>query len=166
MGPRCSDALCGGIFSSIRPVIAGLEIQNSFRYHAAGDKISQSEDIAQQSSAPVNIRLWSCRPHDVHRHVAGDVADGAPQRVSLALSEQIERVCNLRVAQFEAGTAPKLGAKVNPVSLAKLHNVTTRRHLAGQVNIFLPAVQWQTLVEAEVMLPQRRQPDRHVAPIT
>jgi len=85
--PR-SDALCESVFSSVGPAMAGLQIKNSFGDHATDNQITQSEDVAPQPGSTVNIRFWPYRADDVHRHIAGDVTDGAPERISPVLAEQ------------------------------------------------------------------------------
>ena len=103
--------------------------------------------ITAQPAAPVDIRLRPRCMHDVHRHVAPDMFQRAQDRVARALAGEIERIGDLGVTQAHAGIAPLLDAKMNAERRINLHDISEGGETARQVDILLPAVKRQPLIE-------------------
>lgn len=154
-----------GAPGSPRPTQQYLQIEDALRHDSAHHEIPERQCISTQPAAPIRIRLRPARSHQVHRHVFRDVPDSAAKRVAATFREQIERVCDLRVAKPDAGTTPRLNPEMHSAGEVDMYHLAECRELARQVNIFLPTIQRQTLVELQPMQAHRRCSERHVAAV-
>src|SRR5687768_544724 len=125
---------------------AALEFQDIFRLHPTTKQVVHSKQISPKTASPVDIRL---RPQTLE-HVGRYIARHKIQRKRCrdrTLSDQIDRIRNLRVAEAHATYPPRFEAKVHAERIVDLYDPASLSQLAGKINILLPTVENQALVE-------------------
>ncbi len=113
----------------------------------------------------VDIGFGSRGAGKVHRDIAGDVRQRPGERVARPLAPEIDRVRDLRVAEPGAGAAAGLDAEMDALRRVDLHHAAEHAEATREIDVLLPAIQRQPLVEPDVVLSHRREPDRHVAAV-
>src|SRR5690606_15222288 len=105
------------------------------------------------------------RPDTLHE-VRGEVSQHERQREGdrdSALPDQVDRIYHLGVTQTQAAHPAALDPEVNPSKPGDADDAAAAPELAGEVDVLLPAVEHEALVEAKI--PDRAHPDRHVAAV-
>jgi hypothetical protein len=144
----------------------GLQFENPLRYHAPADQVAKREHVPAQASPPVNKRFGPGRPDDVLGQIPYEVLDGSAKRIAAPLLSQIDRVGDLRIAKPYSGAAPELDAEVNAAGCLYANDSAEGGETPGEVNVFLPTIQRQALVECNPMLPHRGKANSHIATVS
>jgi hypothetical protein len=146
--------------------VPGLQVEDALRDHSTNRQVAQGEQVSVQPSAPVHVGLRPDRAHDVHRHVLRNMPDGPAERVAAPLAADVKRIGDLGVPKPHAGPASGLDAEMDPARSVDPHHSAERGQAAGEIDILLPAVQRQALVEPQAMLTHWREAHGHVASVT
>ena len=142
-----------------------LKLEDALRHHAASGKIAECKHVAKQAPATVDVRLWPSITRSIHGQVPRDMGKCPAKWVTASLGREVKRVGDLRVAQPHTGTASELDAEMHTTRCLDLNHRPKRGETTRKIDIFLPAIKWQALVEPKAVLAHRRQTNRHVAAV-
>ena len=142
----------------------GLEVEDLFRAKPTGAEIAESGKISIESSQPVNVCFRPQASDQVLQAGADDKSeDMGPAEGSLA--GEVDRIRHLRIPQAHSRDASNLGAEMDSACVGNMHYRTEEGQLPGKVPVFIPAIKWKCLVEAESVLTDGSHADAHVASV-
>jgi hypothetical protein len=142
-----------------------LEVEDTFGNHSANGQVSQREQVAAETPAPIHVWFRPDRTNDVRDHILCDMRDRTPKRITAALAAKIQGIRDLGIAKPQAGRTSGLDSEMDPARSVDLNHTPERGQPAGKVDVLLPAIQRQAFVEAQAVLPHCCRPDRHIATV-
>src|SRR5215831_10941319 len=111
-----------------------LDLQDVLRLDPAHHEVICGDEIAPQASAPVDPGLRPDAADEIGDDVAGHQAEGEPRRHG-ALSDEVDGVHDLRIAETHAAQPSGLEAKVNPDDGVESDDAPVPAQLAREVDV-------------------------------
>src|ERR1700722_17243234 len=143
---------------------SGLKVEDLFRAERTGAEIAEGGKVSVESPQPVNVWFRPPASYQVLQTRAEDEPeDTGPGKGSLA--RQVDRIGHLRISQAYSGDSSDLGAEVDSACVRDVDHGTEEGQLPGKVPVFIPAIEGQRFVEAELVLADGRHPNAHVASV-
>lgn len=118
-----------------------------FWFDPAPHDVPSSEDVASQAAPAVNMRLRPARPQQIRSQIPAHqfISEFSRHR---ALSDQIDWIGELRIAKTDTADPAGFDPEMNAAQRVQRDDAPIAAHLAGKINIFLPAIKDEPLVKS------------------
>lgn len=126
--------------------------------------VGNRDPVSPASSTSIDPRF---RLHDldmVGQHVSTDHAERI-SRGDASLTQKINQIGDLRIAQPDSGCAAALASEVDTAERRGFPYRSMSPDPPGEIDIFLPTIERQVFIEAQGMRRDRRHTEGHIATI-
>ena len=118
--------------------------------------------ISLKAPAPVNVRFRPETANNISQKVLRHDSE-TPRERHGAFLDEIDRIDNLRISKSDSADAAGLKSQMHAPECAQPNNSAATAKLAGKVEIFQPAIEWQSLIKSQ--LADVCEPQGHIASI-